>query len=162
MGRLNIGMGCTLAALIVGCSHANTEVTIKEESAGLHLPSGIAQLVRPVVTIQELTPAQSNDTVHIEGTVTGRAPLLSGSLYQVADDSGSVWVMSAEPAPATAAVVTVVGTLQLEPISIEDIDISDLYIQETSRTVTQEEAAPAEADTATDQTDSSGTDSNVE
>lgn len=146
-------LGGAFAVLMVGCSHSTAEVTIKEESTGLHLPSGIAQIVRPVVTIQELTPEQNGDTVHVQGTVIGRAPLLSSSLYQVQDESGTVWVLSAEPLPPEAASVQVVGTLQVEPISVDGIDISDFYIRETSRTVADESAKPENADTSEGSTD---------
>lgn len=144
--KLNIWLGSTLVLLAGGCSQAAT-VTAPQESTGLHLPSGIAQIVRPTVAIQTLTSDQDNDTVQVKGTVVGQAPLLAGALYQLQDDSGTIWVLSAESAPPEATTVSVVGTVQMEAIAVEGIDISDVYLRETSRTVTAGEPQSESLDT---------------
>lgn len=131
--RLNRWLGSTLAIVVCGCSQA-AKVTAPQESTGLHLPSGIAQLVRPTVAIQTLTSEQNNATIQIKGTVVRQAPLLAGGLYQLQDESGTVWVRSAEAAPPEAATVSVVGTVQVAAIAVEGIDISDVYLREISRT----------------------------
>ena len=136
--RLYIWLGSALAIVAGGCSQA-ANVAVQQESTGLHLPSGIAQIVRPTVAIQDLTPDQNNETVQIKGTVIRGAPLLAGALYEVQDDSGTVWVLSAESSPSASAMVSVVGTVQVEAIAVEGIDISDFYLRETSRTTTAEE-----------------------
>ncbi len=135
-----IWIGGLTAMVAVGCSSAVT-LPGQPESAGVHLPSGIAQIVRPTVTIQSLTADQNSETVHIKGTVAQQAALLTGGLYQVVDDSGTIWVLSAEAAPAVAATVSVVGTLEVEAIAVEGIDISDVYLRETSRTLTAADPA---------------------
>lgn len=132
MWRQTEWVGLMLIAGLVGCSQP-AEVAVTEESAGLHLPSRIAQIARPTATIQELSPAQQNATFQIEGQVVRQAPLLAGSMYQLQDDSGTVWVLSEDAPPAAAAAVRVVGTLQVEPIRVEGIDISDFYLQESDR-----------------------------
>lgn len=138
--RLTVSMGGMAAMVAVGCSSvANMPGT--SESTGVHLPSGIAQIVRPTVAIQSLTADQRSETVHVKGTVVQQAPLLTGGLYQLQDDSGTIWVLSAEAAPTAAATVNVVGTLEVEAIAVEGIDISDVYLRETSRTLTAGDTA---------------------
>lgn len=132
MWRQTEWVGLMLIAGLVGCSPPG-EVAVTEESAGLHMPSRIAQITRPTATIQELSPAQQNATLQIEGQVVGQAPLLEGSMYQLQDDSGTVWVLSDDAPPAASSSVRVVGTLQVEPIRVEGIDISDFYLQESDR-----------------------------
>ena len=154
IGPLKMWMGGFTVLATVSCSPA-ANLPGQPESAGVHLPSSIAQIVRPTVTIQSLTPDQSSETVHIQGTVVQQAPLLAGGLYQVQDDGGAIWVLSAEEAPPVAAAVNVVGTLEVETIAVEGIDISDFYLRETSRTIQADEsitdppgAAEPELDTA--------------
>jgi len=164
MWQLTAGSACILATLLAGCSQP-TEVTVKEESAGLHWPSGIAQVMRPTVTIQELSPEQQNDTVQIEGQVVRQAPLLEGALYQLQDDGGTIWVFTPAAPPAESALVRVVGTVQVEPISVGGIDISDYYLQESDREVLSENAAPAESgepEAIAEPTDTAPADNNPE
>lgn len=123
------------AVLIMGCGEPAT-VTVEQESVGLQMPS-IAQMMRQTVAIQDLSPAQNNSTVQIEGTVTRQASLLKGSLYQLQDDTGTIWIVSEEPEPEASAVVQVAGTLKVEPITVEGIDISDFYLRETARQVVE-------------------------
>ena len=153
MWRLKEWAGLILIAGLVGCSHA-AEGPGSEDSTGLHFPSGIAQIGRPTVTIQELSPQQQNDTLQIEGTVEQQAPLLAGSIYQLQDDSGTIWVLSDDAPPAASSSVRVVGTLQVEPIQVEGIDISDFYVQERDRQLLNRAPASEEADPVDAQTDS--------
>lgn len=153
--------GLVLIAGLVGCSHA-ADVADSKDSTGLHLPSGMAQLGRPTVTIQDLSPQQQNDTLQIEGTVGQQAPLLAGSMYQLQDDSGTIWVLSDDAPPAASSSVRVVGTLQVEPIRVEGIDISDFYVQERDRQLLDRAPAAADADPREAQPDGPPPDSNSE
>ncbi|MGF1458230.1 MAG: hypothetical protein ACFBSG_04320 [Leptolyngbyaceae cyanobacterium] len=121
-----------LVFLLMGCS-PSTEVTIQEESAGSHIPSGLAQMIRPTVAIESLSRAQDGDPVEIEGVVVNQAPLLQGSLYQVQDSTGMLWVASDAAPPAIDAIVQIMGRVVVEPIQVEGIDISDYYLRETTR-----------------------------
>lgn len=159
--RLDRWLSSTLVIVACGCSQA-ANVTVPQESTGLHLPSGIAQIVRPTVAIQTLTPEQNDETVQIKGTVIKQAPLLAGALYQLQDDSGTVWVLSAESAPPESATISVVGTVQVEAIAVEGIDISDVYLREISRTSTTGDAPPENRDTPDPATDESAADTMAE
>ena len=130
--RLTVSIGGIAAITAVNCSSA-ANLPGSSEPTGVHLPSGIAQIVRPTVAIQSLTVDQPSKAVQIQGTVVQQAPLLTGGLYQVQDESGTIWVLSAEAAPAIASNVSVVGTLTVEAIAVEGIDISDFYLSEMSR-----------------------------
>ncbi|MEM6714132.1 MAG: hypothetical protein AAF622_03585 [Cyanobacteria bacterium P01_C01_bin.147] len=159
--RLRVWSGGILAIAVCSCSQA-ANVPTQQKSTGLHLPSGIAQIVRPTIAIQELTAAKNNETVHIKGTVIKQAPLLAGSLYQVQDEDGTVWVLSSESPPAVDVSVNVVGTLQVEAIAVEGIDISDFYLRETSRTVTTGDTTPEAPEPPEPDTDASTTQNDAE
>ncbi|MEM6836753.1 MAG: hypothetical protein AAF609_07835 [Cyanobacteria bacterium P01_C01_bin.120] len=137
--------GLASTVLIMGCGQS-PNLAVKQEPTGLRLPAGIAQIARQTIAIQSLSAEQSSDTVQIAGTVIRQAPLLNGSLYQVQDDTGTIWVMSEASSPEPSAIVRVVGTVQVEPIRVEGIDISDFYLSEQTRTVTNGEAVDTDTD----------------
>ncbi len=88
---------------------------------------------RSTVPINSLTADQAEMTVAIAGTVAQRAPLLDkGWLYQVSDDSGSVWVLSDRTSPQVGETVTVDGIVRYEAIVTGEIDASEVYLQEQS------------------------------
>jgi RecJ-like exonuclease len=106
----------------------------------------MSQAAHPQVQLQELPQTAVGETVQVEGTVLQQAPLLAGWLYQLADDTGHIWVRSLEPAPAVGATVQLQGVVEYEAIVLGEMDISEYYLQETARTL--REAAPATVATA--------------
>ena len=134
MWRLKTPSRLLFAALILGCSPAPD--TIAEGNSGeAHFPSSAAPLVRSKLPIQELSPDSVNKSVHIEGTVQQQVPLLEGTLYQVSDTTGEVWVFSLESPPDIGMTVLVEGVVQYEQIIAGGIDIGDYYLQEQSRSL---------------------------
>ncbi|MEM1311001.1 MAG: hypothetical protein AAGF98_16160 [Cyanobacteria bacterium P01_H01_bin.153] len=127
----------------MGCSQP-ANLTVEQESVGLKLPDSIAQIMRQTIAIQSLSSDRNNETVQIAGTVMRQAPLLSGSLYQVQDESSAIWIVSEASPPEPATTVRIVGTVQVEPINVEGIDISDFYLREQTRTVTDAETIDAD------------------
>ena len=88
---------------------------------------------RSTVPIASLTADQADTTVTIAGKVAQRAPLLNkGELYQVSDDSGSMWVLSDRPSPQVGEAVTVEGVVRYEAIVTGKIDASEVYLQAQS------------------------------
>lgn len=121
------GVGSNTPALET--SGAKTD-TSKLDSVRLPL-IGLAN--QSTVPIASLTADQAETTVTIAGTVAQRAPLLNqGELYQVSDDSGSMWVLSDRPSPQVGETVTVEGVVRYEAIVTGEIDASEIYLQEQS------------------------------
>jgi hypothetical protein len=87
---------------------------------------------RAAVEIDSLTADQADETVTIAGTVAKRARLLEGWLYQVSDDSGSVWVLNDRSAPEVGETATIEGTVRYEAIVVGEIDAGEVYLQEQS------------------------------
>lgn len=117
----------TLAPEISG---AKADISKPETSARLPL-IGLAN--QSTVPIASLTADQAETTVTIAGKVAQRAPLLNkGELYQVSDDSGSMWVLSDHPSPQVGETVTVEGVVRYEAIVTGEIDASEVYLQEQS------------------------------
>lgn len=95
----------------------------------VRLPS-IRLSSRSAVTIESLAADKANDTVSIEGTVVQRVGILEGSLYQVQDDTGSVWVLSDSSGPEVGQLATVAGVVRYEAIVVGEIDAGDVYLEE--------------------------------
>jgi hypothetical protein len=121
-----------LAMVVWGCGQA-PDTSADQSSAGIHLPSTITQLVQPTHTIDTLSADLVDRTVRVEGRVQQRAPLLTGSLYLIADDTGAIWVRSDQSPPDEGAVITLKGTVQYQQILTDGADISEYYLSEQSR-----------------------------
>ncbi len=72
-------------------------------------------------------------TVYLAGTVERQLPLVDQGLYELADDSGSIWVLSAEAPPPVDASVALRATIQYEQILLQGQDIGEYYAEELER-----------------------------
>lgn len=72
-------------------------------------------------------------TVYLAGEVDRHLPLVGQGLYQLVDDSGSIWVISAESPPPVGTVLTVRATIQYEQILLRGQDIGEHYAEELER-----------------------------
>ncbi|MGB3571776.1 MAG: hypothetical protein WA783_07805 [Phormidesmis sp.] len=133
------GAGIAVGALILGsflssCTVADTrvETPATDLKASSPRPPAIRLSNRPVVTIDSLVPEQADDEVTISGAITQQATLLDGWLYQVQDETGSLWVRTNRAEPTVGELATVEGILRYESIMVGEIDASDLYLEEQS------------------------------
>ena len=118
--------GCTASEeSLTAASKADQEST----APGVQLPT--VRLARqPVVSIDSLQVDQAGETVAIAGRVAQRSPLLEGWLYQVQDETGSLWVVTRTSVPEVGQPAIVEGTVQHEAIVVDGIDSSELYLEE--------------------------------
>jgi hypothetical protein len=133
-------LGCTLLALgacaasdVSGTSPSAQVPTANEGAPNLQDSArspAIRLANRNVVSIGSLTAEQADETVTISGTVAQRVPLLKGWLYQVNDDSGSLWVSNERSSPEVGETATVEGVVRYEPIVVGEIDAGEVYLQE--------------------------------
>jgi len=72
-------------------------------------------------------------TVYLAGTVERQLSLVDQGLYELADDSGSIWVLSAEASPPVDASVALRATIQYEQILLQGQDIGEYYAEELER-----------------------------
>lgn len=140
---MRVAIRTSLAAttcLLLGCS-GSTAGDPQSTTQG-NIPEAIAQLARPTTDLQDLTTVPLETVVQVEGKVQKHAPLLSQGLYQVADDTSTVWVVSNDGAPEVGSTLQIQGVVRYEQILLSGNDVGEYYLQETSRTVLEEAATP--------------------
>jgi hypothetical protein len=146
---LSLG-ACTTAELGEGSPTAEVPAAKTDNptaDGSVRLPT-IRLASRATVSIASLTAERANDTVTVSGTVAQRVPLLEGWLYQVSDDSGSLWVLNDRSAPDVGENATVEGVVRYEAIVIGEIDAGEVYLQEgSSRQSPRPEDRPADRPT---------------
>ncbi|WP_052049917.1 hypothetical protein [Leptolyngbya sp. KIOST-1] len=72
-------------------------------------------------------------SLYLTGTVERQLPLVGQSLYELVDESGAIWVLSALEPPALGAALTIRASLQYEQILLQGQDIGEYYAQELER-----------------------------
>ena len=126
-------VGALLAFGVGGCTPSDTPEapTAEQEDSAVRLPS-LRLPGRSAEPVETLMADRADDTVAVVGTVTQRAAVLDGWLYQIQDDTGSLWVLSDRTEPVVGAQATVQGILRYEAIVVGEIDAGDVYLEETS------------------------------
>lgn len=120
-----------------GCAPAetglkNTTLPAKDDTAQV-LPlqrPAIRLAGRAAVPIDSIGLDQADKQVTIAGRVVQRAALLKGWLYEIQDETGSLWVLSDRSEPQIEAQVTVDGIVRFEPIVVGEIDAGSVYLEE--------------------------------
>jgi hypothetical protein len=93
----------------------------------------VAQLTGPPTAIGALSEQGQRSTVLVQGQVQQRAPLATGWLYRLEDESGSIWVQSSEVAPPLETWVRLEGQLQYRQILVDGVDQGEHYLEEQHR-----------------------------
>jgi hypothetical protein len=129
-----------LCFVTVGCS------TLSRQSLPqLGLPLPVVQLTGPPTAIGSLAEQGQNSTVLVQGEVRQRAPLTTGWLYRVEDDSGTIWVLTTETAPPLETAVRLEGRLQYRQILVEGQDQGEYYLEEQRRTIIEPETTATDS-----------------
>ncbi|MDX2228561.1 MAG: hypothetical protein NW220_02915 [Leptolyngbyaceae cyanobacterium bins.349] len=92
-----------------------------------------AQVVAPVPTtaIANLPPTPTQPTtVYVKGTVGDRVPLLEGTVYQLQDATGTVWILTQQPPPQAGTEIVVKGTVRYQPIVINGQQQGSIYLEQ--------------------------------
>jgi hypothetical protein len=87
----------------------------------------IGQLLNSDAASKTAAPTTAAQT--IRGTVVIYAPLLTGSFYQLKDDSGSIWVRSSQVV-APGDQVTIEGIPRHQAIQISNQEVGEVYFEE--------------------------------
>ena len=99
------------------------------QDKGIQLPS--LPFSKQTTSIESL--GQASQTVEIVGQVRRSVPLIDGRLYQVQDDTGSIWVAVdrsvVESAFAAGNRIAVRGTVTYKEILIDGANLSEYYLQ---------------------------------
>jgi hypothetical protein len=132
------GIASFLLIGLLGCTsapEATNEPPPSLTSTISTLP-GLSRLrnVTPVGEVPALTsdPAAAGET-HLEGQVQQQVPLLNQWLYELTDDSGSIWVLTATPPPAPGESVIIRARIHYEAVVVQGSDIGEHYAEELER-----------------------------
>jgi hypothetical protein len=125
-------VGVMLVSLALGGARSSPSLGfLLREQLG-NLP-GLGWL-SPATPIADLAQYRGG-TASFGGQVTRYLPLLDGSLYQVTDNSGAIWVKTATNPPDLGQQVSLRATLRYESILMRGQDIGEHYAEELERTV---------------------------
>lgn len=121
-----------LALLLVSCVVAETGPDMP--SASEAPPAGLPGLRLPgqSAAIDSLSAERAEDKVSISGRVTQRVATLDGWIYQIEDDTGSLWVLTHQSDPNVGQIATVSGIVKHKAIVIDAINASEVYLEEHS------------------------------
>jgi RecJ-like exonuclease len=109
-----MGLPALVGLGVVGCQQSPTAMS---QTFALVNPA-------PIVAIQTIRSSSVGSSVAIAGEVISMAPLVGQSAYEVKDETGTIWVVTAETVPTQGTRVEVHGivrTLQ-----------GDTYLQQQS------------------------------
>lgn len=115
----------------------------------LLLLSALGGCGRPGMTInsgKELVPVQFTPTltniadlqssslrgtgVYLRGKIGNRVPLLGGTVYELQDQTGRIWVMAQQAVPGQGDEVTIRGNLRQQSIQVDGKQESVPYIEQ--------------------------------
>jgi hypothetical protein len=123
-------VGLALVAIASCGASGDATVGYRLRDRMSHWP-GLAWL-DPVTPIAEVGQSH-RATVYLAGTVEGHLPLVSQSLYELVDESGSIWVLGAGSPPPVGSTLTVRATIHYEQILLRGQDIGEYYAEELER-----------------------------
>lgn len=104
---------------VVSC---NSRATTEPGKPAVSIP------ITPVSALQS-SPA-TNATIYVKGSVGAIVPLLEGTVYELQDATGKVWILTKQPPPKTGEEVTVQGRVRYKPITINGKEQGSIYIEQ--------------------------------
>ena len=105
---------------------------------GLRSKSSLRDSI-PLADIDSLS--RDNETkIYVEGTVANVAPFLGSGAYELADETGSTWVLTEENLPKIGEQVSIEGQVTYRSISVEEQELGESYLIEIVRRQTTDSA----------------------
>jgi hypothetical protein len=124
-------VGLVVVAMVSCGASANTSIGYSLRSAFSHLP-GLAW-VSPITPLGSISRSSQQQTLQLSGRVATQIPLVNAGLYQLVDDSGSIWVETTDPLPPQGSTVTISAMIHYEQILVLGQDIGEHYAVEQAR-----------------------------
>lgn len=85
----------------------------------------------PISSIADLQqPEGKNPNVYLKGKVGDRVPILQGTVYELQDATGKVWVLTQAPAPQAGDEVTVKGVVRFKSIVLDGKEQGSIYVEQ--------------------------------
>ncbi|HEY9763488.1 MAG TPA: hypothetical protein V6D07_13235 [Trichocoleus sp.] len=108
---------------------APEDPALKEQTSSI---PGLGWL-RGVTPISQASSAQPGSLIILQGQVQQQIPLLNQWLYEIQDDSGKIWILTATPPPSSGATVSIRGQIHYEQVLMQGKDIGEYYAEELER-----------------------------
>ena len=137
-------MGLSLVVLgsgaIAGCqSWATSDPSTATPTAATSVPA------LPTTAIASLQNQAGQSTqVVVRGTVGSLVPIVEGTVYELQDETGKVWVLTRQAPPKQGDVVAVVGQVRSKPIAVPGhTQAASIYLEHMPDTPSGEPAPTA-------------------
>ena len=83
-----------------------------------------------VLKISDLQKAPRQSAVAVQGKVGQQAAIVGGTVYELQDSSGSIWVLSRRAAPKTGEEISIRGILRYQSIPLNGKEQGSLYVEQ--------------------------------
>jgi hypothetical protein len=101
------------------------------ESASEGSALGVAQALVQTDPIQDvLKSSRQGAIVHLKGRVKNRVPLLEGIVYELQDETGSIWVVTREASLNQGDEVVIQGKLHYQSIQLHGKEQGSAYVEQ--------------------------------
>lgn len=125
--RTHLSFRLFLVCLLIGSAGCQS-VTGSSDS------SLLPKFTTNTINVRDLSSqVKTSGTVYLKGTVKNRAPLLDGTVYELKDETGSVWVLAKTAIPNSGEEVTIKGVLRYQTIQWEQQEQNAPYVEQQER-----------------------------
>lgn len=126
---LQRSIGSSLLVGLIACTRPpqSSEPSFRPEAALSVLDFGITK-------VSEVHKQKTHFTVHLQGKIGPQAPLLGQRAYELQDSTGSIWVVTREPIPASGTQVKVTGKVRYQQILLDGKDQGAVYVEQQGAT----------------------------
>jgi len=116
--------------LLIGLAIASCDNRAASQSnqSGVVVPTIQNGSTIPIANLQTASP--NSPGVAVKGKVGDQVPILEGTVYQLQDATGKIWVLTKQPAPNSGEEVVVKGTVRYKPISINGKEQGSIYLEQ--------------------------------
>lgn len=86
------------------------------------------------------TKGKIDNQVYLKGKVESLAPFLGTGAYELADDTGSIWIFTREKLPNIGSEITIQGKVRYQSIVVPGLgnkDVGDFYVEELEKIESQ-------------------------
>ncbi len=75
--------------------------------------------------------ADRNSVVIVKGVVGDRVPILNGTVYELQDSTGKIWVLTQKQPPNSGQELTITGNLRFKSIPLNGQEQGSVYVEQS-------------------------------
>ncbi len=94
---------------------------------------GMGEIVIPTTTsiLEVQKTADRNSVVTVKGVVGDRVPILEGTVYELQDSTGKIWVLTQKQPPEPGQELTITGNLRFKSIPLNGQEQGSVYVEQS-------------------------------